>query len=180
MRMELTKAFLSIAKSLASRRIVNTHPTLLSHAFGIGRILYSLLEHVYWHRPNDAARAVGILNTLCLVSLLTFMPTLGFVPASCRGTKQSPHRPPVLQLPLHYHRSQAVVFGCEGWVSQTLLMHRAHPLANVTLREQDSMVQVKGPEDNIMAAIKGLVEGTETWEQVTGRMEIFGGQEENE
>lgn len=28
-------------------------------------------------------------------------------------------------------------------------------------------------------AIKGLVEGTETWEQVVGRMEVFGGQEDD-
>jgi glycyl-tRNA synthetase len=49
---------------------------------------------------------------------------------------------------------------------------------SVTLRERDSMVQVRGPEDDVVVAIKGLVEGTETWEQVMGRMEVFGGQEE--
>jgi glycyl-tRNA synthetase len=50
---------------------------------------------------------------------------------------------------------------------------------SVTLRERDSMVQVRGLEDEVVVAIKGLVEGTETWEQVMGRMEAFGGQEED-
>jgi glycyl-tRNA synthetase len=49
---------------------------------------------------------------------------------------------------------------------------------SVTLRERDSMVQVRGSEDEVVAAIRGLVDGTETWKQVMGRMEIFGAQEE--
>ena len=50
---------------------------------------------------------------------------------------------------------------------------------SVTLRERDSMIQIRGPEDDVVVAIKGLVEGTETWQQVMGRMEVFGGQEED-
>lgn len=46
---------------------------------------------------------------------------------------------------------------------------------SVTLRERDSMVQVRGPADDVVVAIKGLVEGTKTWDQVMGRMEVFGG-----
>lgn len=34
-------------------------PSVIEPSFGIGRILYSLLEHVYWHRPQDAARVVS-------------------------------------------------------------------------------------------------------------------------
>lgn len=51
---------------------------------------------------------------------------------------------------------------------------------SVTLRERDSMVQVRGSEDDVVMAIKGLVEGNETWEDVMGRMEVFGGQEEDQ
>jgi glycyl-tRNA synthetase len=50
---------------------------------------------------------------------------------------------------------------------------------SVTSRERDSMVQVRGSEDEIVAAIRGLVEGTETWEEVMGRMEVFGAQDED-
>jgi glycyl-tRNA synthetase len=51
---------------------------------------------------------------------------------------------------------------------------------SVTLRERDSMVQVRGAEGDVVLAIKGLVEGSETWEQVTARMEVFRGQEEDQ
>lgn len=50
---------------------------------------------------------------------------------------------------------------------------------SVTLRERDSMVQVRGSEEEVVAAVRGLVDGSETWEQVAARMVVFGGQEEN-
>lgn len=50
---------------------------------------------------------------------------------------------------------------------------------SVTLRDRDSMVQVRGLEEEVVAAIKGLVDGSETWEQVVARMAVFGGQEED-
>ncbi len=55
----LPKELLSIAKVT---RQVNTReytPNVIEPSFGIGRILYSLLEHVYWHRPDAAERAVS-------------------------------------------------------------------------------------------------------------------------
>ncbi len=35
---------------------------------------------------------------------------------------------------------------------------------SVTLRERDSMVQVRGSEEEVVAAVKGLVDGSETWD----------------
>jgi glycyl-tRNA synthetase len=34
-------------------------PNVIEPSFGIGRILYSLMEHVYWSRPGDEARGVS-------------------------------------------------------------------------------------------------------------------------
>jgi glycyl-tRNA synthetase len=51
---------------------------------------------------------------------------------------------------------------------------------SVTLREWDSMIQVRGLEDEVVMAIRGLVEGAETWERVMGRTEGFGGREEGD
>jgi hypothetical protein len=36
----------------------------------------------------------------------------------------------------------------------------------------------RGLEDDVVVAIKGLLQGAEPWEQVMGRMEVFGEQEE--
>lgn len=34
-------------------------PNVIEPSFGIGRILYSLLEHSYWSRPEDVDRRVS-------------------------------------------------------------------------------------------------------------------------
>jgi glycyl-tRNA synthetase len=34
-------------------------PNVIEPSFGIGRILYSLLEHSYWAREQDKARGVS-------------------------------------------------------------------------------------------------------------------------
>lgn len=36
-------------------------PNVIEPSFGIGRILYSLLEHSYWAREKDIARGVSLL-----------------------------------------------------------------------------------------------------------------------
>jgi glycyl-tRNA synthetase len=56
---ELSKELLSISNVT---RQVNTReytPNVIEPSFGIGRILYSLLEHVYWSRPDAVERAVS-------------------------------------------------------------------------------------------------------------------------
>ena len=37
-------------------------PNVIEPSFGIGRILYSLIEHVYWPRPEDKQRGVRSQN----------------------------------------------------------------------------------------------------------------------
>jgi glycyl-tRNA synthetase len=48
--------------SLVSRTVTTREytPNVIEPSFGIGRILYSLLEQVYWHRPDDTAKAVSL------------------------------------------------------------------------------------------------------------------------
>lgn len=46
-----------------------------------------------------------------------------------------------------------------------------------TLRDRDSMKQVRASEDEICKAVKSLVEGEETWEDVRKRLPEFLGQE---
>lgn len=45
-----------------------------------------------------------------------------------------------------------------------------------TLRERDSTKQVRASEDEILQAIKSLVEGEETWEDIFKRLPEFTGQ----
>ena len=47
----------------------------------------------------------------------------------------------------------------------------------ITLRDRDSTTQVRDKEDMICAAIKSLVEGEETWDDIKNRLPAFVGQE---
>ena len=46
-----------------------------------------------------------------------------------------------------------------------------------TLRDRDTTKQVRSGEDNILKAVQGICEGSETWEQVVKRLPAFEGQE---
>lgn len=46
-----------------------------------------------------------------------------------------------------------------------------------TLRDRDTTKQVRASEDKICAAIQKLVDGTETWDDVSKRLPIFEGQD---
>jgi len=46
-----------------------------------------------------------------------------------------------------------------------------------TLRDRDKTKQVRANEDDILKAIQGIDEGSETWEQVAKRLPAFEGQE---
>lgn len=44
---------------------------------------------------------------------------------------------------------------------------------SITLRDRDSTDQIRGSEDDIVKAVKGMVDGVETWEEVAERLPSF-------
>ena len=47
---------------------------------------------------------------------------------------------------------------------------------SVTLRDRDSMSQVRGSEEDVVQAVRNMVDGVETWHQVASRLPAFEGQ----
>ena len=60
----LTKEFLSIEYKTRTENVREYTPNVIEPSFGIGRILYCLLEQAYWYRPDDVARGVSDLENL--------------------------------------------------------------------------------------------------------------------
>jgi glycyl-tRNA synthetase len=58
-KVELDKDMVKIEKKTRIEHVREYTPNVIEPSFGIGRILYSLMEHVYWSRPGDEARGVG-------------------------------------------------------------------------------------------------------------------------
>ena len=61
-RVELDKEIVTFEKQ---KRLVTTReyiPNVIEPSFGVGRILYTLMEHSYWTRADDVARSVSDEN----------------------------------------------------------------------------------------------------------------------
>ena len=56
---ELEKDLVEIVKRTRVDNVREYTPNVIEPSFGIGRILYSLIEHVYWTRSGDEARGVS-------------------------------------------------------------------------------------------------------------------------
>lgn len=67
-KVDVPQELVKFEKRTVIQNIRDYTPNVIEPSFGIGRILYCLLEHVYWHRPGDVARGVcpsifSMLNT---------------------------------------------------------------------------------------------------------------------
>ncbi|KAF3806252.1 putative glycine--tRNA ligase [Colletotrichum gloeosporioides] len=171
------------------QRIENTReytPNVIEPSFGIGRILYSLIEHCYWNRASadggDEARGV-----------LSFPPTVAptkvlIVPLSSNAQ----FKPFIKQISQKLRK-----FGISARVddsSATIGKRYSRndelgtPLGitidfqtvqdnTITLRDRDSTKQVRGDEDTIIAAIQTLVDGSKEWKDVAATLPAFESQE---
>ena len=59
-KVEIGSDLIKIEKRTRVEHVREYIPNVIEPAFGIGRILYSLFEHVYWSREGDEARGVSL------------------------------------------------------------------------------------------------------------------------
>ncbi len=58
-KVELNKDLINIEKRTRAENVREYTPNVIEPSFGIGRILYSLIEHIFWTREVDEARGVS-------------------------------------------------------------------------------------------------------------------------
>lgn len=153
-------------------------PSVIEPSFGIGRILYALLEHSYYTRPDDDQRAVfkfpaGIAPTKALV-----------VPIS----KQKEFDPIVEKLVglLRKAGVSSKVDNSSGSIGRRYARNdevgtpfgitvdfESVKDGSVTLRERDSTKQVRGSIEEIVAAVNALVDGRVVWAELVVKMGEF-------
>lgn len=109
----VTKELLEIKYSTITEHIREYTPNVIEPSFGIGRILYALLEHSFWTRGDGADEARGVSKINCTIVhtasgvQFTNNKIIGsFLPTNYRPNK-GPHRAPIQQQGLHPHRAQA-------------------------------------------------------------------------
>lgn len=146
-------------------------PHVIEPSFGIGRVLYCVLEHAYWCRPDNKDRGVLSLPPLIApikVSVFPlqtderFGPVVHEISTDLKHQNLS-HKVDETGTPIgrRYARTDELGIPFAVTVDYVTLEDRT-----VTLRERDSMQQVRVPIAELMDLLNALIAQKITWEHV--------------
>jgi len=179
---EVASDVLTIARRT---RVENTReytPNVIEPSFGIGRILYSLIEHVFWTRPGDEARGVlsfppPVAPTKVLLVPLSnhpdFAPLVKRLSAALRKRGISNRvDDSSASIGKRYARNDEL-----GTPLGITVDFESLAKDTFTLRDRDSCKQVRASEAEICDAVRALVDGVEVWADVEKRLPAFEGQD---
>ncbi|KAI1192863.1 glycyl-tRNA synthetase 1 [Nemania serpens] len=183
---QLSRDVLTIKKSTRLQTVREYTPNVIEPSFGIGRILYCLLEQTYWHRPQDVARAVLSLPLAVAPTKVLIVPLSSqaqFAPI----TRKLSSRLRALGISNNIDSSGASIgkrYARNDELGTPLGITVDFDTVadgSITLRERDSTSQVRGHEDEVIQAVKNLLDGVESWHQITQRLVPFSthGQDDN-
>ncbi|KAI9756205.1 MAG: hypothetical protein M4579_003945 [Chaenotheca gracillima] len=175
---ELSNDLLQIVRRTRTENVRVYTPNVIEPSFGIGRILYSLLEHAFWHRAQDEARRVLSLPLSVAPTKVLLVPLSNSAPL-IRLTHQLLSRLRSLGIASRIDSSGASIgkryarndeLGTPLGVTVDFVSLED---GSVTLRDRDSTRQVRGSQADVFAAISNLKEGRETLEEVFARLPEF-------
>ncbi|KAI0975379.1 glycyl-tRNA synthetase 1 [Xylaria arbuscula] len=178
---ELSRNLLTIQKVTRVETVREYTPNVIEPSFGIGRILYCLLEQTYWHRPQDVARAVLSLPLAVAPTKVLIVPLSAqaqFTPI----TRKLSARLRALGIANNVDSSGASIgkrYSRNDELGTPLgITVDFDTVANgsITLRDRDNTSQVRGSEDAVLQAVRNLVDGSESWHEISQRLEPFLGQ----
>ncbi|RSH95146.1 Glycine--tRNA ligase 1, mitochondrial [Saitozyma podzolica] len=177
---EISSDLLKIEPTTVTEHMREFIPNVIEPSFGIGRILYSLLEHSYWAREQDKAR--GVLSLPALVApIKCLIVTISQDPALRTLIHDISRKMRKLGIASRVDDSSASIgkkyarndelgtpFGCT--VDFASLQK-----GTMTLRERDSTAQLIGPIDTVISVVDELVKGTIDWKGAAGKLESYSG-----
>ncbi|MCJ1332424.1 Glycine--tRNA ligase 1, mitochondrial [Thelotrema lepadinum] len=181
-KVELEQDLITIEKRTRMEHTREYTPNVIEPSFGIGRILYTLMEHVYWYREGAEERAV-----------LSFPPTVAPTKVLLVPLSGNPDFKPLLRKLGTRLRQLGVSSRVDD--SSTSIGRRyarndelGTPFGvtvdfqsvkddSVTLRDRDSTKQVRSDLETICQAIKSMVEDVKGWSDVQKELPEFTQQE---
>jgi len=153
-------------------------PNVIEPSFGIGRILYSLIEHSWYVRDEDEQRGVlkfpvVIAPTKCLVQPLSnnsvFRPFVQDAGAKLRRAGISNRvDDSSASVGKAYARNDEL-----GTPFGITIDFQTVKDGTVTLRERDSTQQIRAELDAIVGVVRRLVEGHVSWQEVLQTYPLF-------
>jgi glycyl-tRNA synthetase len=185
-KFEVTKDLLVVERRKRVEHVREYTPNVIEPSFGIGRILYSLLEHNYWTRGGEGAadEARGVLSfpppvaptKVLLVPLSNnelFAPVIKNLSLKLRQAGISSRIDDSgASIGRRYARNDEL--GTPLGVTADFQSLKDNTF---TLRDRDSMKQVRADYDSIVKAIRELVSGEKVWADIEKELPAFVGQE---
>jgi len=168
---EVTKEMAKFNKVKKTMKGKQVTPAVIEPSFGIGRILYSVLEHSYNCRESDEQRAVLSLPPAIAPVKISILPLVqdsqlnAFIPRISSILTDNGISFKVddtgVSIGRRYARTDEI-----GIPFGLTIDHDTITTDTVTLRERDSTNQVRVKIDEVASVIQKLVRGVFTWAQV--------------
>ncbi|KTW31550.1 glycine-tRNA ligase [Pneumocystis carinii B80] len=164
-----------VKKTISVREYI---PNVIEPSFGIGRILYSLIEHSYWIRSDDVDRCVLsfppiVAPVKCLLVPLSnnsaFDPIIDKLSFELRQLGIS-HKVDDSSAAIGRRYSRNDELGTPFGI--TVDFQTVND-GSLTLRERDTTRQIRASEKEILRVIKELSEGLISWDDVLKDFPIF-------
>ena len=168
--------------------ICNFYYSVIEPSFGIGRILYHLLEHVFYQRKKDEQRtvmafpaAIAPIKLAITYTGLKVDEVAGYLSDLQRDlTKASISNKldtSSTSIGRRYARADEIGIPYVLVVDSDTVQDNT-----VTLRERDSMAQIRIPITDVSILMQDVVRGEKTWENLRASYPLFkeGGEENME
>lgn len=182
---EMDDKFVKIEQRTKTEHVREYTPNVIEPSFGIGRIIYSIFEHCYWSRPEDAARAVLSFPPLVAPSKVLLVPLSNhkdLAPVTAEISKllrreKIPFKvdDSGVSIGKRYARNDEL-----GTPFGVTIDFESIKDGSVTLRERDSTKQVRGSAADIIKAIREITYNGASWDQGTKGLTPFATQSETE
>jgi glycyl-tRNA synthetase len=169
---DITKEMLTWTKSKKMVHEIKYTPSVIEPSFGMGRILYSLLEHSFYQREGDEQRCVMRFNPTVAPEKAAVLPISSN--AECNKV--------VDEIALDLMESDLATRVDKSSAALGRRYARTDELGvpfaitvdfqtladgTVTMRERDSMVQIRLPKEDVTMLIHKIVHKKTDWKKVT-------------
>lgn len=173
---------LSIGKSEKTVHVEEFVPNVIEPSFGIGRILYSIFEHNFKMRENDAQRTYLSLPPLIAPVKCSVLPLSNKAELSAKVHQvvQELRRNEISNkvddssgsIGRRYARTDEIAIPFGITIDFETVKNET-----VTLRERDSTLQVRIPIDKVGLTVRNLSTGAVTWPEVMNNFPKFDSQD---
>ncbi|XP_045558824.1 glycine--tRNA ligase [Salmo salar] len=181
---KLTKDMVSVKRFQKTLHVEEVVPNVIEPSFGIGRIMYSIFEHTFQVREGDEQRTFFSFPTTVApykCSVLPLSQNQEFMPfvkeLSEAMTKQGvSHKVDDSSgsIGRRYARTDEIGVAFGITIDFDTVNKTPH---TATLRDRDSMRQIRAEVSELPGIIRDLANGVMTWAEVESKYPIFEGQE---